>query len=88
MKLENLDQSNILRNYSPKWLDDDNPWVIDSRSSTTFGGLLINIIFQDLKLSNNFSAHILFKLTIWESGKCYENIFRIENPIADANDFQ
>ena len=54
MKLENLDQSNILRNYSPKWLDDDNPWVIDSRSSTTFGGLLINIIFQDLKLSNNF----------------------------------
>ena len=54
----------------------------------TFGGHLINFIFQDLRLSNNFSAHISFKLNIWESGKCYENIFRIENPIADANDFQ
>ena len=88
MNLENLDQSYILRNYSAKWLDNDNPFAINLHSSKTFGGHLINFIFRDLRLSNNFSAHISFKLNIWESGKCYENIFRIENPIADANDFQ
>ena len=88
MNLENLDQSYILRNYSANWLDNDNPFAINLHSSKTFGGHLINFIFQDLRLSNNFSAHISFKLNIWESGKCSENIFRIENPIADANDFQ